>query len=155
MCPCSTALRGVVARVRAEHTCAAHPWSAACTPTGQRSAWLDMCDFVHSSHKGYALASAGCPRHKPPAPAAQQVAPPSLITLTWQRSIYRALLWRQAGAGGMQVAQYVISGLTQALDNCSQASAAPYGAATVGAITRTNVNKAAVMVSHLSSLRPQ
>eukprot|EP00891_Asterochloris_glomerata_P000050 jgi/Astpho2/50/fgenesh1_pg.00001_%23_28_t len=45
-----------------------------------------------------------------------------------------------------QVAQYVVSGLTQALDNCSQASAAPYGVVTVGAITRTNVNKAAVMV---------
>ena len=55
----------------------------------------------------------------------------------------------------MQVAQYVVSGLTQALDNCSQASAAPYGVVTVGAITRTNVNKAAVMVSHLSSRRPQ
>ena len=55
----------------------------------------------------------------------------------------------------MQVAQYVISGLTQALDNCSQASAAPYGVATVGAMTRTNVNKAAVMVSHLSSPHPQ
>ena len=101
-----------------------------------------MPDFQRNSHEGYTLASAGCLRREPPAPAAQQVTQPQRPALA------------SAGACGMQVAQYVISGLTQALDNCSQASAAPYGVVTVGAITRTNVNKAAVTVSHLSSPLP-
>ncbi len=67
------AQRGVVSRMCAGHTCAAHQLSAACTPTGQSSAWLDMPDFQRGSHEGYALASAGCPRRQPPVPAAQQV----------------------------------------------------------------------------------